>query len=281
MKNASIKSRPRTTATPSADTTQHDRTMQDIRQTLEPLVSQASAITRQLSRQALQSCHQVGRLVHAHKETIKSAQFLGRVARIDVWDYLARELDRDPRTLRDYEKFYNEFDNEQLNIVVNAGLNWTHIRTLLTLAGEERERHLQRAIESGCTSQDLLNEVLQTVGNRRPGTGRRAATPRGFAAGCTRTLSAAVKFKKALDVVLGDDFDVTTAVYDEPPDGITDATARQIGEAIASFETIRERLNESLPRLRAAAAHVDRLFGQRAKAAIRDDGAALVAAGTE
>jgi hypothetical protein len=257
------------TANPPAASPDAERTHRRIEESLAPIIAAMRLVIRNQAEVNLRAWHEIGRIFRDNQQVIQTALVNGGIWGINAFDAFSRQINYDERKLRHCANLADRFDDELLSMAIAARLGWSHVINLLSVPTRaELVRYIEKIVKHGWTGEDLANALMESYGNRREGSGRRQSVPSNLGAGLTKMLKSTGQFRRVLDQALFcDDFDVANAVYEEPPDQISEATARHLHEAIEAFLAISEKLNESLPRLREAADHVDDKLAARGHSA--------------
>lgn len=241
--------------------TQFDQQRYHLLTRVQAVVDPIKAITDQQDMDNLRSFHAVG-MILADFDTQTLGMIL-RNHRENLFEAICQQVARSPANLRDAMLFAQDFSAEQLQELVDHQITVVHIRELLSAPRERREEMLQEMLARRWTLKKLCEETKRARAPK-PGSVRPRGRPTTLKAGLNLLAKATTYASKDFaERLFGDDFDLPTAIRDEPPDSLTQELRDGCALEVKRLEDLGQSILDNASRLKEALPWFDRVFAAR------------------
>lgn len=217
----------------------------------------------------VEQCYQIGKIIEREYERLRTANDHCRIHQVDFFEEMGAILGRHPRTLWDCRRFFLAYDEEQLEELLACRVNWSHVRTLITIKSEEERQKLAQRIAREPLTADELDAIVfkfrksEAAGNRK---GKQAKVPANLKAGI-RKLNSWVQTSqnRVLDLLFGERYNLPSVIESEPPDELTVEQRGEVEHAIEQLEFVAEKAKAGASKLREVLPRFDVVFEERKK----------------
>lgn len=224
---------------------------------LDGTIKKIKEIQSHLIRVSIKSRHEIGQLLMRNWNEVQAARQMCITRKLDFWETFAEIVGLHSRILRECLKFAEQYEASQVDDLLEHGVTWTHVVHLMKLhTQEEREQFLKQISENGLTAAALEKAIVKKKQDAKTRSEKPKANsdlPKSLEEGLERALTGTAQINGDFKLALFcEEFDLTTAVMNTPPDEIKKETRDQLIELI---DHIRE-LNQIMPDI------LDRLEGE-------------------
>jgi hypothetical protein len=229
-------------------------TPKELPESLRDAYCKLHGLLQRLTEHQLSKYYEVGQVVRDAYRANDAAkqQCQGHLSKGDVATTLAHHLGINARTLQQCRAVAEQYTPDAYRqLIASTGFSWTHIVHLIGVKEpKERDELRELAADRHWTAEQLAGEIRQRHGNRRPGSGRRPASPGNLDEALQQAWKASEQYSRALDAcLLGESFDLESGVLELDSTDLLPDLPERLAKTLACLQEVESGVKAGVRKL--------------------------------